>query len=412
MTPERQNLETQLKSFEAAKKAAKGIDDEEFVKSARGIILTIREISKLPEDNSLTDFQVGSYCWALYAIAAKSSDGEESRQTLARLVCAYRKKIDNPQFWGTPKNADFGRTLFNSIVLQLYQTTKHANDSAAETLLKKVGETYLEILDLRAEAFLDDAAFHREPVTESQRAAMEKKPGKKIKMKAWPSIAEKAFGLMNRILKVLPEVKPSSGLVGFLVKNCRRGDWLAYYSAKALIRVGEYAQAQGFLMEMLHKKPKEGWLWSDLADACRKDYGVAVSCLAKALRCPNYDPQIAEGMAKKERALMGKLLQTLGRGPAPVDLKDAFYDQECKKAEVFVFGKEAAVQALSVTFEGKLIKHSGNAFGFVKYAKLGSVFIPPRFAEKHADGEFVKGKAQKKEDKKKKKLSWCMISAL
>lgn len=412
MTEARQELETKLKSFETAKKAAKGSDDEAFVKNARGIVTTIREIWKLPEDNVLTDFQVGSYCWALYAIAAKSSDGEESRQALARLVCAYRKKIDNPQFWGTPKNADFGRTLFNSIVLQLYQTAKHANEGAAETLLKKVGEQYLEMLDLRAETFLDDAAFHREPVTESQRAAMEKKSGKKIKMKAWPSIAEKAFGLMNRILKVLPEAKPSSGLAGFLAKNSKRGDWLGYYGAKALIRVGEYAQAQGFLMELLRKKPKEGWLWSDLAEACRKDYGVAVSCLAKALRCPNRDPQIAEGMARKDRALMAMMLQVLGRGPAPVDLKDAFYDQECKKAEVFVFGKEAAAEAQSVTFEGKLIKHNGNVFGFVKDAKLGSVFIPPRFAEKHADGEFVKGKAQKKEDKKKKKLSWCMISAL
>lgn len=412
MTEARQELETRLKTFEAAKKAAKGTDDAAFVENARGIAATIREIWKLSEDNALTDFQIGSYCWALYAIASKSSDGDEARKALARLVCAFRKKIDNPQFWGAPRGEEFGKTLFKSIVLQLYQAVKRANEGAAEMFLKIVGKPFLEMLDLRAESFLDDAAFHKEPVTDEQRTAMERNFGKKIRMKFWPSIAEKAFGLMNRILKTLPEAKPSLGLVAFLLKNVSRGEWLGYYCAKASIRIGECERARKLIIAMLQKKPTEGWLWADLADACRDRQELAVSCLAKALLCPNRDPQIAEGMAKRDRSLMNRLLSCLGRSPAPVELHDVFYVQESKKAELFVFGRVGASVGESFVFSGRLQKKTGNAFGFVKDAKLGSVFIPPGFAEKHADGEPIKGKAKKKEDKKKKRLGWCMVSAL
>ena len=412
MTKARQDLEMTLKAFEMGKKAAKGTDEVAFLVNARGVAETIRKMEMLPEDNALTDFQVGSYCWALYAIASKSADGDEARQALSRLVCAYRKRIDSPQFWGAPKNKDFGKVLFRSVVLQTYQVVKHANEGTGETFLKAIGVPFLEILSLRAEVFLDADAFRKDPVTDVQRAEMERHAGKKIRMKFWPSTAEKAFGLMNRILKFLPGATPSPELVAFLAKNVSQGEWLGYYCAKAHVRVGEYEKARKLIVAMLRRKATEGWLWADLADACRDCQGLAVSCLAKSLLCPNRDPQIAEGMARKEQALLGRLLSALGRSPAPPDLKDPFYRQEAAKAELFVFGENRAPSGQAIMFSGKLSKRTGNAFGFVNDAKVGSVFIPPCFAEKHANGDLIKGKARKKEDKKKNRLNWCMISAL
>lgn len=237
MTEARQSLEAKLKLQMAAKRAAKGRDEVAFVAHAHEIVDTIRAIWQLPEDNALTDFQIGSYCWALYAIASKARDGEVARNALARLVRAYRKKIDSPQFWGSAASDEYGKTLFRAIVLLVYQMLKHSNEGAGESLLKKIGTPFLEILDLRASSFLDEAAFKKDPVTEEQRLAMERSAGKRIRMKAWPSVAEKAFGVMNRILKTLPETNPSSELVAFLAQNISRGDWLGYYCAKARIHI-------------------------------------------------------------------------------------------------------------------------------------------------------------------------------
>ena len=86
MTSEREQLETRLKEHEKAKRAAKGTDDAQFVAASQEIVSTIRQIRALPEDNKLTDFQISSYCWALYAIASKSHDSEQVRMALVKLV--------------------------------------------------------------------------------------------------------------------------------------------------------------------------------------------------------------------------------------------------------------------------------------------------------------------------------------
>ena len=65
-----------------------------------------------------------------------------------------------------------------------------------------------------------------------------------------------------------------------------------------------------------------------------------------------------------------------------------------------------------VRFSGKLVKPAGREFGFVKCRETGDVFIPPSFAAKKSNGDNIVGWAILKEDKKKKRMALCMISAL
>lgn len=422
MTPERDELEQRLKGFEDAKKAAKGKDDKAFLQNARGIVETIKAISRLSVENQITDWQVSSYCWALYAILSKSGDALERRQTAVRLVCAYRRKIDSTRFWGDASAAEFGKTLFNGIVLQLYKLVKDSGEGAEATLLKSVAKPYLEMLSLRAEPYLDDAAFKKEPVTDEQRLAMEAHAGKKIKMKEWPSLAEKAFGLMKRCLKADSAAMPSDELVAFLDKNVNRGQWLGFYCALAHLRRNELAPARKLLTEVVRMKKNEAWAWEFLAQAFRDQPEKTAGCLCKVLLCPSHDQQIAQAMSVKAHQLLAKCLVSLGRTQEAkremelaaqktvTRVNDEFYRHEAATVVSEVLGVEG--QAGAKPFSGRLIKHAGHEYGFVKDKALGSVFVPPKFAEKLKDGDFVKGKAALKEDKKKKKSGYCMIIAL
>ena len=58
------------------------------------------------------------------------------------------------------------------------------------------------------------------------------------------------------------------------------------------------------------------------------------------------------------------------------------------------------------------MKVAGKNFGFVKCPTIGTVFAPPRFAERMNNNDKISGMAEKREDKKKNRMSWCMISAL
>ena len=60
MTPQRQSLEEQFKQLILEKKAANGVNDEKFANCSESIIAVLEEISRLPEDNILADFEVGS----------------------------------------------------------------------------------------------------------------------------------------------------------------------------------------------------------------------------------------------------------------------------------------------------------------------------------------------------------------
>lgn len=424
MTPEREELERQLKTFEDAKRAAKGNDDKAFLQNARGIVATIKSIAKLSDDNQITDRQVSSYCWALYAVWSKSADALERRQMAVRLVCAYRRKIDSSRFWGDEKASEFGKTLFYAIILRLYKLVKDANEGAETTLLKAIAKPYLEMLSLRAEPYLDEAAFRKDPVTEVQRKAMEAHAGKKIKMKEWPSLAEKAFGLMKRCLKADETAMPSGELVSFLGKNVGRGDWLGFYCAFAHLRRKEFAKARKLLVEVVRRKQSEAWAWECLAQAFRDQPAKMAGCLCKVLLCPSHDRQIKEAMSVKARHQLAKCLTLLGRADEArreselavrkdiSDANDEFYRRESAEVVKEVLGGDGPNQASAKAFSGRLIKHGDNAFGFVKDKALGSVFIPPRFASKYNDGEIIKGKAALKEDKKKNKMSYCMMLAL
>lgn len=424
MTPEREELERKRKTFEDAKRAAKGNDDKAFLQNARSIVATIKAIAKLSEDNQITDWQVSSYCWALYVVCSKSADALERRQMAVRLVCAYRRKIDSSRFWGDEKAFEFGKTLFNAIILQLYKLVKDANEVAEAALLKAIAKPYLEMLSLRAEPYLDEAAFRRDLVTEVQRKAMEAHTGKKIRLKTWPSLAEKAFGLMKRCFKADETAMPSGELVSFLGKNVGRGEWLGFYCAFAHLRRKEFAEARKLLVEVVRRKKSEAWAWECLAQTFRDQPVKMAGCLCKVLLCPSHDRQIMEAMSVKARHQLAKCLTMLGRAEearreselaARKDISDAnddFYRRESAEVVQEVLGGGGSDQVGAKAFYGRLFKHGDHTFGFVKDKTIGSVFIPPKFAVQYKDGEMVKGNAMLKEDKKKKKMSYCMILAL
>ena len=419
MTSEREQLETRLKEHEKAKRAAKGTDDAQFVAASQEIVSTIRQIRALPEDNKLTDFQISSYCWALYAIASKSHDAEQVRMSLVKLVRSFALAMNARSFWGDASSAEFGRTLFNSLVQLLYKSVKSMNDTTAVAFAKKIAVDYLNILDARCEAYLDAGAFHKDPVTEEQRKGMElRNGGKRIRLKFWPSLAEKAYGLMNRCLKADSQVVATDRLVTHLHRNVSKGDWLGLYCVTAMIRGGHAERARSMMKDIVRAKHNEAWAWTYLADTYRDKPEMVAACHCKALTLPSHDPEISLGMAVKSRRVLADALQRLGlvqeaqrelalaERKAPVDSHDGFYVTWAGKTNQLLLPSTAK------RFTGRLIKREDKSFGFVKDRTLGDVFIPPKFVKCPKNEDQIAGWADLQEDKNKKRKSLCMISAL
>ena len=419
MTSEREQLETRLKEHEKAKRAAKGTDDAQFVAASQEIVSTIRQIRALPEDNKLTDFQISSYCWALYAIASKSHDAEQVRMSLVKLVRSFALAMNARSFWGDASSAEFGRTLFNSLVQLLYKSVKSMNDTTAVAFAKKIAVDYLNILDARCEAYLDAGAFHKDLVTEEQRKGMElRNGGKRIRLKFWPSLAEKAYGLMNRCLKADSQVVATDRLVTHLHRNVSKGDWLGLYCVTAMIRGGHAERARSMMKDIVRAKHNEAWAWTYLADTYRDKPEMVAACHCKALTLPSHDPEISLGMAVKSRRVLADALQRLGlvqeaqrelalaERKAPVDSHDGFYVTWAEKTNQLLLPSTAK------RFTGRLIKREDKSFGFVKDRTLGDVFIPPKFVKCLKNGDQIAGWADLQEDKNKKRKSLCMISAL
>ena len=419
MTSEREQLETRLKEHEKAKRAAKGTDDAQFVAASQEIVSTIRQIRALPEDNKLTDFQISSYCWALYAIASKSHDAEQVRMSLVKLVRSFARAMNARSFWGDASSAEFGRTLFNSLVQLLYKSVKSMNDTTAVAFAKKIAVDYLNILDARCEAYLDAGAFHKDPVTEEQRKGMElRNGGKRIRLKFWPSLAEKAYGLVNRCLKADSQVVATDRLVTHLHRNVSKGDWLGLYCVTAMIRGGHAERARSMMKDIVRAKHNEAWAWTYLADTYRDKPEMVAACHCKALTLPSHDPEISLGMAVKSRRVLADALQRLGlvqeaqrelalaERKAPVDSHDGFYVTWAGKTNQLLLPSTAK------RFTGRLIKREDKSFGFVKDRTLGDVFIPPKFVKCLKNGDQIAGWADLQEDKNKKRKSLCMISAL
>ena len=419
MTSEREQLETRLKEHEKAKRAAKGTNDAQFVAASQEIVSTIRQIRALPEDNKLTDFQISSYCWALYAIASKSHDAEHVRMALVKLVRSFARAMNARSFWGDASSAEFGRTLFNSLIQLLYKSVKSMNDTTAVAFAKKIAVDYLNILDARCEAYLDAGAFHKDPVTEEQRKGMElRNGGKRVRLKFWPSLAEKAYGLMNRCLKADSQVVATDRLVTHLHRNVSKGDWLGLYCVTAMIRGGHAERARSMMKDIVRAKHNEAWAWTYLADTYHDKPEMAAACHCKALTLPSHDPEISLGMAVKSRRVLADALQRLGlvqeaqrelalaERKAPVDSHDGFYVTWAEKTNQLLLPSTAK------RFTGRLIKREDKSFGFVKDRTLGDVFIPPKFVKCLKNGDQIAGWADLQEDKNKKRKSLCMISAL
>ena len=433
MTAERGKLEQRLKELMAAKKSAKGVDDAAFVRKSAEIVEVLESIARLPEDYKLTDFQIGTYCWSLYAVASKSIDQSRRRDFAVRLVKAYHRAVDCPQFWGHPRADEFGRTLFNSMVVALYKEIKDSNVETGETALRSAARPFVEILDKRANDFLDEAGFHKEPVTDEQKAAMERNNGgKPIRMKTWPSIAEKAFGLVNRCLKADRTLQLPPQLVDFLYLNTKKGEWLGFYCANAMLRAGRFEEARGLLLDVVRKKPEEGWSWIHLAETYTDSPQNAVACLCRSLTCRIHNQEMST--ESKTHRLLARILAALGDSATAareseyasgkvVSAEDITrYGLESRKANLLVFGDKVVptkkriskgqTATSDVRFRGRLIKPKGKSFGFVECREVGTVFIPPRFASKKYQGDEIVGWAAMREDKKKKRMALCMISDL
>lgn len=419
MSAEREEIEAGIKELEKAKREAKDVDAVAFVSKAREILVELKRLRALPEDSKLNDYQIGSYCWCQYALASKSTDAEEAKLALERLLVVFARVKDSSSFWGSDRGRAFGRALFSALVLVMYKIVKRMNEPSSISFLRRVSPAYLGILSSRAPAFLDDKAFEKDPVTDAQRQAMERNNhGKKIRMKSWPSLAEKAFGLMNRCFKARPESKISQEAVDFLLRNKDKGEWLCFYCANAMLQVNRYDEARKLMLEVVRAKRNDSWAWADLARTFKPQPEKAISCLCKALLRPSHDPEISLGMTVKIRRELSSALRQVGKEAegireialadqkAPVDLNDPLYLEWARKADEFLLAPTAK------RFSGKLIKRADQAFGFVRDKVVGDVFIPPEFVKKAAHGDDLSGWADLRENKKKKCKSYCMISGL
>ncbi len=395
-------------------------DEQQFLAAAREIIAVRRQIQALPseEDRRLSEAQVNVYFWAVYVVATKSDDLQEVREhaMLFAKIFDYRLKHG----W---KPAVFDKFGLSSCLLSFAKRIDAASKSAggnAKPILYEIAHDYLQLAGMACD-YLVAADFQQRKITDAERARLTKPGQKPLKMKVWPSNAEKIIKVAARCVKenaaTSRPLVPSPRLLEFLRRHLDAGKWFGYYYARWLVQVGRHGEAVEPMRKVVASKQQEMWAWSDFAETFANTPSKARDCLCRALLCSVHDPMISAAMAKKVHRKLESVLRTLGeldvaqreaglaQSEQPLPGQRAYYEEWAHHAEVLLLDPKA-----SRSFEGVFEQRAGQAFGFVRvgYGRGGdSIFVPPSLAKRFKSDDRVKGMAALQMDRKKNREGWA-----
>ena len=193
-------------------------------------------------------------------------------------------------------------------------------------------------------------------------------------------------------------------LIDFLFRNKEKGDWLGFYCANAMVRVGRHEEARSLLVGVVRKNPGADWAWTHLAETYQNIPQNAMACLCRSLTCSNRDPQIAKATEAKTHRLLAKILAALGdsataareigyaNGTAVSAEDSQRYVEGVKVANRLVFGSDKPPEkrcgGIARSREGHACRVSSSAplqdttiFGKLPTAPNDGAFNPPTFGE-------------------------------
>ena len=291
----------------------------------------------------------------------------------------------------------------------------------------EVAKGYVEMAEKFGFAALTQGDFQRRPVTSEQRAGMERKAGKKIRLKEWPSNVDEAVGVAAQCVKLYQNsampLKPGERMMQFLLRHIDSNEWFGFYYARWLKVCGRDAESIRYLVEVVKRKKNDDWAWQYLGDSFVAEPEKARACYCRSLTCQVHDKEIADGVAKKTHRKLAVVLRATGQmvesaleeglaaSNEPLPGNRTFYLQYAPDARRLMYVGEKTLD-----FTGRFEKHQDKAFGFVRIVsgagfglsagKQISVFVPPPLAKALENGTSVKGFAAQRMDEKKKRLSW------
>lgn len=281
-----------------------------------------------------------------------------------------------------------------------------------------IASLYLQIAELNCGLLLKED-FVRRPITAEERANMERRAGRKVRLKEWPSAVETVIGVAAHCVKehafTPARLRPGERLLSFLKDHLTAGEWFGFHYSMWLKAVGRIEESTSHLLKMVESKKNEAWAWAYLGETYVNDPEKARACYCRALTCPVHDEDIATAMAKKTHRKFAGVLRVLGDTAAAQEeeaLSQAENPLPGRRDDYLRYAQEARLLLLGDKkirrFEGRFRRTEGKSFGFVQIdeGRRDGIFVPPPLAGKLADGALVKGIAVLKMDVKKGREGW------
>lgn len=318
------------------------------------------------------------------------------------------------------------RRFFVGFAKRLKAAGKTENGNAA-ILPFDVARCYVEMCEEFGFAVLKQDDFNHRPVTNEQKVGMERRTGKRIRMKEWPSYVDEVVGVAAKCIKLYQSgemaLKPGVRMMDFLHSHIEANEWFGFYYARWLKACGRDAESAKYLVEVVRRKKNDDWVWQYFGDSFATEPEKARACYCRSLTCPTHDKEIADGVAKKTHRKLAAVLRALGQDKE-AELEDGFavsgeplpgnrefYMLHSSEARRLMYFGETTLE-----FSGRFEKHQNKAFGFVRVAmednsaialkRQISVFVPPPLAKPLSNGITVKGFAVQQMDEKKNRMSW------
>jgi hypothetical protein len=327
---------------------------------------------------------------------------------------------------GYAKASEIQRRFFVGFAKRLKAAGKTENGNTA-ILPYDVARCYVEMCEEFGFAILKQDDFNRRPVTNEQKVGMERRTGKRIRMKKWPSNVDEVVGVAAKCIKLYQSgemaLKPGVRMMDFLHGHIEANEWFGFYYARWLKACGRDAESAKYLVEVVRRKKNDDWVWQYFGDSFATEPEKARACYCRSLTCPIHDKEIADGVAKKTHRKLAVVLRVLGQvkeaeledgfavSGEPLPGNREFYMLHSSEARRLMYFGEKTLE-----FSGRFEKHQDKAFGFVRVVTGNngamalkqqiSVFVPPPLAKSLSNGIAVKGVAVQQMDEKKNRMSW------
>lgn len=364
------------------------------------------------------------YCWRM--VKCIWANPPPSLGIVAVMAGDFLALSNGGSLVGYEKVSEIQRRFFVGFAKRLKAAAKTENGNAAN-LPFDVARCYVEMCEEFGFAVLKQDDFEHRPVTNEQRVGIERRTGKRIRMKEWPSNVDETVGVAARCIKLYQNggmpLKPGIQMMDFLHGHIEANEWFGFYYARWLKVCGRDAESAKYLVEVVRRKKNDDWAWQYFGDSFANEPEKARACYCQSLICPIHDKEIADGVAKKTHRKLAAVLRVLGQ-VKEAELEDGFAvsgDPLPGNREFYILHSSEARRLMyfgekTLEFSGRFEKHQDKAFGFVRVVTGNngamalkqqiSVFVPPPLAKSLSNGIVVKGFAVQQMDEKKKRMSW------